>query len=122
MSGESKLNYKDTKGRIKVHRYLRHRGVVICIRQIDGDIFEYLCPINGEIYSSYIVMRPEKGRETLTSIQLYATIQIIVTAAMTTIDTVLKVKPNEAEMDLAKTFLGAAKALWDKKRGGAVAN
>jgi hypothetical protein len=99
------LEVKTVKGKFKILRVLKYHEINIYIRQVDEDCFEYLVPINGEVYASYMIFTPQKGRKTLTKQQIHAAEQMIVSGAMATIDAVLGIEQSPIEKAKAEEFL-----------------
>lgn len=87
---ESKeLKPKKVKGRITTLYTRFYRDCLIYIRMIDGEIFEYIVPIKGLIYSSYLIIKPSKGKKKLTKAEIDQSGALIFTGAVTTVDTIL---------------------------------
>jgi len=86
---EQELKGKIVKGRIKILRVTMYRDHMVYIRSVDGDLFEYILIHNNEVYSSYIVIKPTKGKHKLTKGQVEQCRDLILTGAMATIDTLL---------------------------------
>ena len=57
------LKPKKVKGRIEVLKAIPYRGIMVYLRRINDDIFEYLIPYKGEIYSDYLIITPKKGKK-----------------------------------------------------------
>ena len=61
-----KLKPRKVKGRIEILKAIPYRGIMVYLRKINDDIFEYLIPHKGEIYADYLIMKPKKGKKKLT--------------------------------------------------------
>ncbi len=83
------LNPVEVKGRIKVLKAILYKSHMVYIRSIDDEIFEYLAEYNGEIYSSYIIITPEKGKKKLTKGQIAQSAALILAGATATLDQLL---------------------------------
>lgn len=84
----------EVPGRISTLRVAAYHDIPVYIRQIDEEIFEYLLSYNSEIYSAYIIMKPEEGKKKLTQKQLKAVIQVITAGAHSTIEYLLGLDPT----------------------------
>lgn len=80
------LKVKKVKGRIDVLRKQTYRDHSLYIRYIKPDIFEYLVIDKNEIYSGYLIIGPEKGKNKLTPDQITQSAALIFTGAIATID------------------------------------
>lgn len=90
------------KGRIKVLKAMPYKGVMIYIRRIGEDIFEYLLPYKGQIYSSYLIMKPKKGKSKLTKMEVNQSAAIIFVGATATIDNFIS--GEDAKKNFDKTL------------------
>jgi hypothetical protein len=104
MSKQKKLKYKTVQGRIKVLKAIDYKGSMIYLRQIDGDIFMYDLVFKGEIYSSYLVMKPKPGCKELTPDEVNQSAALIFVGAVTTVDMKLGHKLDKKTLQMAKTF------------------
>ena len=109
---------KDVKGYMKVLLVLPYRGIPVYIRQIGLSYFEYAFWYKEQMYSSYIIMYPEKGKKKLTRKQLNAVMQITLAGAHTTIEALLKIKSKgiESQKALAGVVTKAGDEAWGKKK------
>lgn len=85
-----KLKPKKVKGRITVLQAMPYKKIMVYIRMIDGDIFEYIIPFKGQIYSSYLIITPSKGKKKLTKDEINQAAALIFASAATTVDTILE--------------------------------
>jgi len=83
---EVDIETKEVKGRIEVLKAMPYKGVMVYIRRVDGDIFEYIIPYKGEVYSSYLVMKPGKGKSGLSKDEVNKSASVIFAGATATID------------------------------------
>lgn len=74
---------------------LNYLGYQVYLRQIGKEYFEYLAIIEGEIYSSYIIMKPAKGKKRLTKKDVQNSAAITLAGAMATIETYLEKKEKK---------------------------
>ena len=86
---EKELKPKKVKGRVEVLKAMPYKGVMVYIRRIDGEIFEYIIPYKGQIFSSYLIITPEKGKSKLTGEQVNKSAAVIFTGAVSTVDTLI---------------------------------
>ncbi len=75
---------KKVEGHIKLHKSMPYKGDMIYIRQFGVELFEYLVVHQNEVYTSYIVVKPEEGKKELNKGQTMRAIQIIFSGAVTT--------------------------------------
>ena len=101
----AKLKFKNVK-KIKYLKNINYKGCMVYIRRIN-EIFEYLVVFNEQVFTSYIVMKPEKGKKKLTKGQEAQSVGIIFAGAITTVDILLEnpeksaqncVKPKETKI------------------------
>ncbi len=99
-----KLKTKKVKGRIRVLKAIPYRDCPVYIRQVDNEIFMYDLIFKNQIYSSYLIIKPEKGKTKLTETQIGQAGALIMTGAMTTIDTMLGDKMDTQTKEVVNTF------------------
>ena len=82
---------KGTKddGRVEVLRAGLYHSHQIIVRRIGKEYFEYLLEYNGQIYSSYIIITPQKGKRKLTEDQVNQCRDLIWAGAEATLDELL---------------------------------
>lgn len=91
------------KYKVKILKAGLYKDCKVIIRQIGRDYFEYLLTYNGEIYSSYIIIKPEKGRKELTEEQITSCMQVINAGAEATIDELIgDVQVDQKTRDVLK--------------------
>lgn len=83
---EPEIKTEKVEGRIQVLKAMPYKGVMIYIRRIDGDIFEYIVPYKGQIYSGYLIMKPKEGSSKLTDEEVNKSAAVIFAGATATID------------------------------------
>ncbi len=83
------LKPKKVPGRIKVLKVMPYKGVMVYLRQVDGEIFEFIIPFKKEIYSSYLIITPRKGTKKLNKSEVAQAAGLIFASAVTTIDFLL---------------------------------
>ena len=87
---------KKVKGRIKVLKVMPYKGAMVYIRQVDGDIFEYLVSYKKDLYCSYLVISPREGKKRLSKSDTAKAVATIFAGAVTTIDTLKDSKKKDA--------------------------
>lgn len=98
------LPYNKTKGLVKVLKANPYEGHKIIIRQIGTPYFEYLLEYGGEIYSSYIIITPAKGKTKLTKAEIAECIGLIYAGAEATIDALMGKEIGEDEKKIVEAF------------------
>jgi hypothetical protein len=78
------------EGHIKLHKSMPYKGDMVYIRQFGVELFEYIVVHQGQVYTSYIIVKPEEGKTELNQGQTMRAIQIILSGAVTTIDQLTK--------------------------------
>ena len=101
---EPTLNPVEVSGRIKVLKAILYKSHMMYVRSIDDEIFEYLVEYNGEIYSSYIIITPEKGKKKLTKGQIAQSAALILAGATATIDALLGHTVGDETKDILGKF------------------
>lgn len=84
-----KLKHKKVKGMVKVLKALMYKGHMVYIRMIGDTYFEYLLEYNGEIYSSYIIIKPQENKKRLSKSEIQECAALIYTGAEATLDLLL---------------------------------
>lgn len=77
------------KGRVKLFRAQLYRGHMVYIRKIGEDYFDYLIAYDSQVYSSYLLMGPKKGKKKLTKVEDTKAAAIIYAGAVATLDSLL---------------------------------
>ncbi len=104
-----KLKPKKVKGRITVLKAMPYKGIMIYLRQVDGEIFEFIIPFKGEIYSSYLIIKTESGRKH-TKLEVAKSAALIFASAVTTVDFLLgNTKIEKKTKGIIKAFEGSRK-------------
>ena len=98
------LPYEKTIGLVKVLKASLYEGHKVIIRQIGRTYFEYLLEYNGEIYSSYIIMTPAKGKKKLTNEEISQTSAIAYAGAEATLDALLGVEVDAETKKVVEIF------------------
>ena len=89
------MEIKKAKFRTTLHRIITYKDQTIYIRQIGREYFEYLVMIDGDLHANYIIMKPEKGKKTLTKDQVNQTVAMILSGGVATVDNILKIKEED---------------------------
>ena len=88
------------EGHIKLHKVMLYKGDMIYIRQFGVELFEYIVVHLGQVYTSYIIVKPEEGKKELNQGQTMRAIQIVFAGAVTTCDTL----ETEEKPEVKKTI------------------
>lgn len=83
---EEELKVKKVPGRVTTLKVIPYRGVLIYLRKIGADYIEYLLSFEGEMYSSYMIFTPSKGRKNLTPGQVARAGALVFAGATATVD------------------------------------
>lgn len=102
-------------GIVKVLRKSFYENTAIIIRQIYEEYFEYLFALNGELYSSYIIIKLPEGRKEFTEQEIQECSALIYNGAMTTIDTLLGKEMDAKTKEYAELFESKREAVEGKK-------
>jgi len=78
-------------GLVKLLQKSDYEGYPVYIMMIGDSIFIYFVIYNGELYTGYNVITPEKGKKKLTKDQIAQCGALIFTGAITTIDNLLDI-------------------------------
>src|SRR3990167_1493666 len=114
-----KLKPKKVKGRMRILKVLPYRNFMVYVREImlsDRSLFEYLVPLGGEIYSSYMEILPRKGKTKLSKDEISQCTELLWAGATATIDTLLNIKPNKKEAGIVKVFEASRKSVRSEER------
>lgn len=102
---KNKLKSKNIHGHMTVLRVLPYKGCMVYIRMIMGKMFTYDLIYKNEIYSSYIVMTPGKGKTKLSESDIDGAASLIWSGAVATIDTLLGETVEGKQKELAKQVI-----------------
>jgi len=106
----SRLKPKNVKGRVTVLQAMPYKKIMVYLRMIDTDIFEYIIPYKGEIYSSYLIIKPKKGQTELSKDEINQAAALIFSSAVTTVDYLLgNLKIDKGTKGVVKSFEGSKK-------------
>lgn len=89
------LKTKKVKGRMELLKTMPYKGCQVYVRRIDKDIFLYDVVIEGQIYSDYFIITPDKGQKELTEGQVITAAGWTFAGACATVDEVLKLKQKK---------------------------
>ncbi len=104
--------YEEVPGRISVLKVIPYKGYMVYIRHVDGDIpliddiFMYDFIFENQIYSNYIIMGPEKGKDKLTEDQVNQTAAMIFAGAVASINTLLGEEVSEENKAISEQLDG----------------
>jgi len=96
-------NLFDKAKKVKANTVIRvlqksdYEGYPVYLRMIDGKIFEYLIFFEGELYTGFNVITPEKGKKKLNEDQIAQCGALIFTGAITTIDQLIANKKSREQ-------------------------
>jgi len=110
------MKHKKVKGRMKVLKVLPYMEIMVYIRQIGKDYFEYLFFHGGQLYSSYIIITPEEGKKKLTKYQINGCIEMAYAGAEATIDILLGLKVSKEDKEKVKAFEKHKELIKDGKK------
>jgi len=101
-----KKELKTTKdeGRVKILKAYLYKSHYIVLRQIGKDYFEYITEYNGQIYSSYIIIKPRKGEKKLKESDIQACSQIVGAGAEATLDELLGHQMDKQTQEYLEVF------------------
>jgi len=105
------LKPKKVKGRITTLKALPYKGCMVYLRRINIEIFEYLAVIKKQIWSSYFIITPSRGKKDLTKDEVNQAAGLVLAAACTTIDMQLGTKLSEKTKKLVNKFENVRKKM-----------
>jgi len=105
------IKHKKVKGKITILKALLYKDSMVYIRKIKDDIFEWLLVFKGEVYSSYLIMKPKKGETKLTPEEISQTAELLWSGATTTIDTLLGEKLDKKKKEIVDVFESTREAV-----------
>ncbi len=79
----------------------------VYIRRIGKDVFIWDVIIDNQLYSSYMVISPGKGRQRLTKDEVNEVTKMCFAGACATVDTHLGISMDEQEKKIVETFESA---------------
>lgn len=110
---------KTEDGYIRILRANLYKSHMIYVRQLGKYRFEYLLEYNGEIYGSYIIIRPEgKSRRKLTDEEVSQAVALIYNGAVTTLDILVGDDISDDDEQIAKMFEEHREKFEQKENGG----
>jgi hypothetical protein len=109
MSKKEKLEklHTKTKGLMKVLMAMTYKSYPIYIRMMGRDVFIWDVIFNNQLYSSYIVIRPEKGKVKLNQEEISEITKMCYAGAAATVDNLLGIKLSDDEEEIIKRFESA---------------
>lgn len=93
-----------TNGHMRVLMSMTYKGNHIYVRMIGTDMYLWDAVYDGQIYSSYIIMKPAKGRLKLTPAETDEVVKMCYSGAATTIDTLMGVELSETDAAVVDRF------------------
>jgi len=115
---EQELTGKKVKGRVRILRANLVHEHMVYIRMIGKDYFEYLVEFNGEIYSNFIIIKPEGKKRKLTEEQIQECSGLIYAGAETTLEALLGMETtDEKTKEHVELFEKNRKKVEGKKDG-----
>lgn len=106
------------KGRMKVLMVMNYKGHPIYVRQFDKDMFVWDVIIDNQLFSSYLVMLPAKGKMRLNKAELDETVKMCYAGAAATVDMHLGIELNDKDEDVVARFEAARKQVEGPKMEG----
>jgi len=91
---------------IKVLKVMEYHKIPVCLRMIGGEVFMYDFMHKNQFFSSYLVIRPAKGKEKLSDTEIVSSMHLIDAGAKATIDMLLGVQLSKEDTKKAKMVLG----------------
>jgi len=95
---------KKVKGRITTLKALPYKGCMVYLRRINIEIFEYIAVIKNQVWSSYWIIKPSKGKKDLTKDQIVQAAGLAMAGAVATIDMHFGKKLDKKTERIVKTF------------------
>jgi len=77
---------------------------MVYIRRIGIEIFEYLLVFKKQIYSSYLIITPSKGKKSLTEDEVNQAGALAMSGAVATIDFLLGKKLDKKTKEIVRKF------------------
>lgn len=102
------LKAKNIKNRVQPLRVMRYKDCPVYVRMIGTDLFMYDLIYNNEIYSANLVITPRKGQTKLSEVEIQRAGALIWAGAVTTIDTLLGVTPEQQKIEADKKLIEAS--------------
>lgn len=95
---------KKVKGRITTLKVMPYKGCMVYLRRINIEIFEYLVVFKGQIFSSYWIIEPNKGKKDLTKSEVNQAAALAMAGACATIDLHTGVKLDKKTKKTVEVF------------------
>jgi hypothetical protein len=105
-----KKDQSKVKGLMRILQVVSYKDGNILIRQFPKDMYVWDVFYKGNFYSSYVIVKPVKGKKKLEQSSLEELIKILYAGAAATIDFQRGDKVSKTEKELVKTFEKARKA------------
>ena len=103
-NNKKELKIKKVKGRVRIIKAIPYGSQMVYIRRIGIDYFEYLVVFNRQIFSSYWIITPSKGKKDLTKHEVNEAGALALAGAIATIDLQLETKLSKKDEGMVKTF------------------
>lgn len=94
-------NAVENTGRVRVLMAIGYKGSMIYIRKIDRDLFFWDVIFNGQLYSNYIVIVPEEGKQ-LEEEVIHKATEMCYAGAAATIDGLLGVELSDEDKKIVE--------------------
>ena len=101
------LKVEKVKGRITTLKALPYKNCMVYLRRVDIELFEYLVVFNKQLYSSYWIIKPAKGKKDLTKDEVAQAGSLAMSGAIATIDFLLGEKPDKKTKKVVAAFESA---------------
>ena len=93
-------------------KVMPYKGIMIYIRLVDKDMFEFILSFKGKVYSSYLVIEPDRGKKRLTKDQFNEAAATSFAQAAALVDTLLgETKVDKKTKGIIKAFEGTRKSV-----------
>jgi len=115
MAKEVKLKPKKVKGRITILKATLYKSHMIYIRMINGEIFEFIVEFGGQVYSSYLIITPTKGKKKLTEDEINQSAALIFAGAVATLDMLLGEEVTKEQKAMVEEFEKVGEEIYGEK-------
>jgi len=105
------IKHKKIKGKVTVLKVMLYKEHNIYIRMMYGEYFEYVFAHEGNIYSSYIIIKPRKGETKLSNDEISQASGLIWNGATATIDMLLGEDLSEEDKEKVRQFEASVKGM-----------
>ena len=104
------IKHKKIKGKMTVLKVMLYKDHNIYIRMLYGEYFEYIFSHEGQIYSSYMVIKPSKGKTELSDDEISQASGLIWNGATATIDMLMGDELSDEDKEKVRQFEASIKS------------